>query len=227
VAAAKPVERKGFMSTSLGAPDTVSFSLFRETTRSIMRGMKTPFSTTMGTALAFNTLSTGLINANVANTSIAGLSEFPSFAAIFDEFFVTHIKVKYEPRSMFQYQPSTTPGTNTTSTGLVCTALHHGVSAYSSAATAMENATSRVFHTATPWIYTWINVESPRSTVVVAPETSSATSTQSWCLTASTAAGLYTGLVQFLNSSAIGTGSAMVTVGDVFVTYSLMFRLRA
>jgi len=213
--------------TTLVAPDTVSFGLFRDTTRSLLRSMRRPYSTVLATAVTLNTLTSGKVNGAISNSSLAGLSEFPSFATLFDEFFITRFVVRFAPVSRYQYPVNALPTLGVTSAGLTLTALHHGVPGYSTSATAMENATTSVLNTSDPWSYTWSNVERPSVSTVVAPETSAATPTQGWCLTSATPAALYTGNVQLLTDDVIGPGGTMITIGRLYVLYHVMFRLRA
>jgi hypothetical protein len=180
----------------------------------------------LGSSAGMNTSGAGLVNLNTSNATIHSLGEWSAWSTLFDEFFVLAIEIQFVPTSMFQYGIGAAPGTTLTSVPITVTSLHHGVSSYSTTATAMENATTRVHSTATPWTYVWKNVENPRSGVVVSPELSGSVATQNWCLTAATPAALYTGLVQYLGDDVLGPASA-TQFGRVLIRYDLLFRLRA
>lgn len=185
-----------------------------------------PMRVYLGNSASMVTTGSGSVNLNTSNSSLSSLGEWGSWAALFDEFFVLAIEIEFVPTSMFQYGIGYAAGTNLTSVPITVTSLHHGVSAYSSMATAMENATTKVRNTATPWRYTWKNVESPRSGIVISPELSGAVATQGWCLTAATPAALYTGFVQYLGSDILGPASS-TQFGRVLIRYEVLFRLRA
>ena len=60
------------------------------------------YSMSSGWAASFATLSDGKINHDVQNLSLpVAVSDFPSLAFLFDEFFITSMTVRYEPFSRY------------------------------------------------------------------------------------------------------------------------------
>jgi hypothetical protein len=168
----------------------------------------------------------GAVNLVTSMNTIEALSEWSAFSTLFDEFFLTSCEIHYVPTSRYQFNIGTAPGTNLTNIPLTVTSLHHGVGAYSTQATAMENSSTMVCSSGDPWKYTWENVESSKSTVLPSPSTSSPLATQGWCLTAAAAAALYTGQVLYLGGQTLGPASAS-TFGQVLFRYRVLFRVRA
>jgi len=194
-------------------------------TKSLLHGA---YRTVLGTVVVANTSLVGVINFSIMNSNLSGLTDFPLFASLFDEFFVHSAHVTFVPRSRYQYVPATTsPGTSVVNTLLTMTQLFHGVGGYASAATAMENATTKIFSTADPFSFWWRNNESPAGGVVVNSSSSGVLPSQGWCLTASGPASLYQGNIQGLGATPIGPGTGVVSFADIAVQYDVTFRNRA
>jgi len=194
--------------------------------RSIV-GSKGRYRTCLGTVVAFNTSSVGVLNSVISNSNIASLSEWSAFASLFDEFFVHRTWMRFEPRNRYQFPVTAGPSVSTCNCLLTVTPLFHGTSGYSSAGTAMNNRLTAVRSTADPFDFEWVNNERSSGGVVVSPTTSLPLPTQSWCLTTTAAAMLYTGQIQLLGATAVGPATGVVTVGDIAVLYDISFRVRA
>lgn len=196
--------------------------------RSLGRGKSAgmiKISTQLGTSLDFVTLGTGQINASVAVATIASVTEFPLWASLFDEYFVTRMRVVYVPFNRYQFNSVTPPATTETSVPFTSYPLFHGVSAYGTMAASVENG-GVAFHTsADPFTVHWVNNESPSSGVMVNPSTSVAGPTQGWCLTSATPAAAYQGSINFLSSALLGTAAAKA-FGNLFVKWEVIFRVR-
>lgn len=155
--------------------------------------------TELGTVAVLTTSAAGLVNTVFANTGLAAVAEFPSFALLFEEFFIHSMTLHYQPLNQFQTQPLMSFALPATGL-LVGVPLFHGGSSYTTTADMCANGQLAVMHSGVPWTMKWKNNESPVGGIVVSPATSSSTPTQSWCLTAATPAALYQGRLQIRNN---------------------------
>jgi hypothetical protein len=197
--------------------------------RTMMRSIfaTNPYRTRLGQVFAFNSSGVGVLNSVISNLNIVSLPEFSSFQGIFDEFFVHAIKASYVPRSRYQFPIASPPTTTTTNCLLTATPLYHGTAGYTSASNAMNNSLTEVHSSGDPFVSWWENNEDPSMGIMVSPSVTLPTASQSWCSTVTAAASLYEGQIQYLGSTPIGAGAAVVTVGDFAVTYDIAFRVRA
>jgi hypothetical protein len=220
------VERKVGMSVVTEPAPVVSLSLLRGMARSFLSPSKV-YPATLGWTASAQTMGTGAINNNIAVSVVATvLSEFVSFAALFDEFYVKSMTVRFEPLSRYNSIPTAVVGVSQTSVPLVSVPLFNGASAYSSMVAATENRLATVHSSSDAFTAKWTNTTSSKDTVVVNASTSLATPVQGWCLTSATPASGYTGFIMFISSSALGSTSVQ-TYGQYFVKWNLLFRLRA
>jgi hypothetical protein len=197
--------------------------------RTVLRSiyMTNPYRTRLGVTLAFNSSSVGVLNSAISCSGAASLTEFPSFATIFDEFFVHGMITTFIPRNRYQFPVTAGPSVSTCNCLLTVTPLYHGTGGYVSSSAAMNNSLTAVHSTADPFGFTWRNNEDPDVGIMVSPSITLPTACQSWCSTNSTAAVLYEGQIQYLGAAAIGPGTGVVTVGDFAVSYDISFRVRA
>jgi len=200
----------------------------------LMRGMLTgksgrskEYRMTLRTSATFLTSATGVLNSVIPVANLAAITEFASFAVLFDEFFVKSMTVDYTPVNEYQFPVGTSPSTNQTSTDMARVSLWHGATGYSTYNSLVENATMSHSSSMKRWAHTWRNNESPQGGIVVTSSTSSAVPSQGWCLTAATPAAAYTGSIQTLGVTALGTGSASVFLGTAVVSWDVLFRARA
>lgn len=198
-------------------------SMLRGVLRSQFSGKEYAFM--MASSPTVSSSGAGLINSIIAVNSIASISEFASFAAIFDEFFVHSMVCRWIPLSRYQYQVGSAPTTNTISTLVTSTSLFHGASAYINVGGALTNPTTRFNGSTDPWTHKWMNNEDPKSGVTVSSTSGSGTVSQGWCLTAPTNAGSYAGQVQYLSGS--GTFEFSTVIAQVATRYNVYFRCRA
>jgi len=176
-----------------------------------------------GTSIAIVANGSGFVNAVIAVSNVAGLSEFSSYATLFGEFFVTKMDVLYQPQSIY----GSWPAASTAATGqpLGVLSLHHGITAPTTLALAAPNASIKYAHTGNPWKYRWVNIDDRKARVVTSPLAGASVPTQSWCLTDSTASASYTGQVQFISPTNVGVPAA-TQLGNFLVKWEVYFRNR-
>jgi len=192
-----------------------------------MRGLlgKRTMRTGLGYISTVITQSTGAINQTISVSGVASTSEFAACAALFDEFYVHSMTLTYEPLDQFQDQPVASLA-SPSSSAIYGAPLYHGASTYTSASVMANNVGFRVLYSGRPWRMVWKNNESSKSTVASSSTTSTPLPCQGWCLTNSSAAVLYTGLIQLRNNTVLGTALSS-TVGDLAVQYDVEFRARS
>jgi hypothetical protein len=193
---------------------------------SLLRG-GTHYRTRIGLVGSMTTSGTGAINSTITNASLAGVAEFVSFSAVFDEFFIHGFTAEYKPFNQFQTNPSSSLPSALYASGMILGApLYHGAASYASATAMASNIHVRCLSTASPFDITWKNNESSKSTVVTSSSTSAPTATQSWCLTSASSAALYQGLYQFRTNTVLANVIS-TTVGDFLIRWDVSFRARA
>jgi hypothetical protein len=170
--------------------------------------------------------SAGFINASIAVNTVASVTEFASYAALFREFFVKSMWVHYQPQSRYQGPigfVSSPTLTQASGQPLLVAPIHHGITPPSTVGALAENPEVRHKNTSDPWTARWLNIEKP--TAVISPVASTGVPTQNWCLSDSTSAAAYTGSLLFLSQSVTGAPSSSV-IGQFLVQYELIFRYR-
>jgi hypothetical protein len=192
-----------------------------------MRSGKT-IAVELGTYISLPLSAAGFINATIAVSTVSSVTEFASFAALFREFFVKSMTLKYMPQSRYQgpigFVNSPTL-TQAAGQPFLVLPVHHGVSPPTTVAAAAENMDVRHVSTFDPFTFTWKNLEKSSVDTVISPVTGTATPTQGWCLSDSTAASAYTGAILFLSQAATGSVSSAI-VGQFLVRYKVLFRYR-
>lgn len=179
----------------------------------------------VGTALSFATNGSGLINTVIQNgPQLVTLARFTALSGIFDEFFVNKVVVRYRPYNRYQIQPGTT-GTQRTSVSMNWASLQHDAVPYSVPADMVVNPTYHVSTTDQDVDFTWRNVERHSDSTVVVPDRATPAFTQSWCLTGTANASLYTGQVQVLGPAGTPMASA-TTIGAIAVHWDILWRCR-
>jgi hypothetical protein len=168
----------------------------------------------------------GFVNASIAVSTVAAVTEFASYAALFREFYVKTMAVHYQPQSRYQGPIGfVSSPTLTQSAGqpLVVAPLHHGVTPPGSVSLLAENPEASHKNTADPWTFRWKNIEKPSA--VISPVASTGVATQNWCLSDSTSSAAYTGALLFLSLTTTGSPSSSV-IGQFLVQYEVLFRYR-
>jgi hypothetical protein len=219
-----PSDSKAMVAGSPSSPDYKSYTMTRELLRNTFRAFP-PYLTALSTTLTLNTSGVGVLNTTVSNTSVAGLTEFTSFAAIFDEFFIKSFELVFIPHNYRLAPVGTTSGTNLCNCPIAVVSLQHATPTYSTMSSALEHETARAVSSGERWNHRWVNSEKP--SVVISPQTSTATASQNWCLTSGSTAAAYTGQVQMIATDALGTGGTVVAIGRVMVRWVVKFRIRA
>jgi len=185
----------------------------------------------IGYAYNIVTNGSGFLNTGSPNSNLSSLTEFTSFAGLFSEFFILAQVGHYSPYSRYNIpggntQPSggsTYTQIQSTATGLV--SLFHDQASHTNVNTMVTSPTFKLVNTGDPWDCVWINNENPSSDVVTS-SSGTAVATQSWCSTATTPAGAYTGTIQILGSQSLPM-SVSCTVGLLAVKWHILWRNRA
>ncbi len=174
-------------------------------------------------AANLTTNGSGLIAAALTVSSVAAASSFTSLAALFDEFYVEKLDVKYQPATRYQVLPSTTTSEfNGTALGLASTYLD--TVAYTNINQMPANPTFKFVHTSSPFTFVWRNNVKRKSAVSV--ETSSSLPSLSWVRTNASTAQYYGGTVQIIGSASSAMHASTV-VGVICFRADCWFRSKA
>jgi hypothetical protein len=168
----------------------------------------------------------GIINSSVAANVCTGAAEFSPLSMLFNEFFIQDFELEWIPAFMNTGILGTAVvSSQTLNLPIGVASYHHGAILPTSLAGLTTNPTFRYFNSGMPFKYTWKNVEDPNSEVVVAVDASSTTPSQGWCLTASSPAEQYSGVVLILSNSS-PTMSTGTTLGSFVYRANVLFRTR-
>jgi hypothetical protein len=177
----------------------------------------------LATVLNMSSSGTGIVNSIIATSSIQFNGDFIALSGVFNEFFVSEMRVAWEPVSMYNFPLTGTAATSVSSLPLGVASLQHSQPVYTSLATMAENYEYAHHNTGRPFAFKWKNVESKNSTVVVAP-VSTGSPVQSWAMCTDVAS--YTGTLQFLTQSAPPALPVTQVLGTFLVEYLVWFRVR-
>ena len=200
-----------------------------------------PYRTKLSTVGVFTTNSSGVLNVQIATSSVANTAEWSTINALFDEFYVHAFELMYEPfnkHGSIGVSSSGTPGaeviTATTgasyvySVGCIAVALFSTPAYYSTSAGMINNPNARVLHTGDSWRFAWRNnvrfdLHGPTATL-----SSSAQGWQGWSYVSDTANLGGALQVRAINDQAMGTGSTnVINTGNYVLRYDVSFRSRA
>jgi hypothetical protein len=201
--------------------DTKESSLLRTTMSRMFAGKIYDFRLTV--ALNISSSGTGAVNSAINNSVLSTTPDFIALTGVFNEFFITRFNVKYEPVSMYNYPLTGAIGTNVSSLPIGLADLQHGQLAYSSLSLMTNNFRFALNNTGRPFEYSWINTESPSSTVLPSLAASGA-ATQSWCLV--TDAASYAGTMQVLSQPSPPNLPVSAVLGVFLVEWYVKFRVR-
>lgn len=148
----------------------------------------------IATTLGLSTTALTGINAVVQASTLSGLSGFIALQALFNEFFVVGMTLKFMPLAMFQYPGSAPVATQNPNQPLGICQLQGTEPAYATCFTMANNRSFKWASTAIPWTYTWRNVN--RYKFSESPLSSTAPTYAAWC--PMSAAANYLGQVQFI-----------------------------
>jgi hypothetical protein len=174
----------------------------------------------LSSAVTMSSSGTGIVNSTLGANTVTSVTEFTSFGAIFDEYFVRGFTAHWMPVARYQGPLTWVPGTNLNSMPIGCATLQHSASAYTALGQMGSNSRFAYHSTGDPFTYSWRNVESPTS--VNLDITSG--NTQSWALTNGSVN--YTGFVQFLSNSAPPALPVSTVLGTFVVVFDVLFRCR-
>jgi hypothetical protein len=198
--------------------DTAESKLLRNTLATLFSDGQYAFK--LKTALNMSSSGTGIVNSVIAMSALSSTSEFVALASVFGEFFITQCDVVWEPVSMYNYPLTGTAATTVSSLPIGCSDLQHAQPAYTSMGAMTNNRRYAHHNTGRPFKYSWLNTESPSSTVM-ASQTAAA---QGWVPSANGSA--YSGFLQFLSQSAPPALPATQVLGTFAVCWHVLFRVR-
>jgi hypothetical protein len=186
--------------------------------RSLFSNKVYPFR--ISTALNMSSSAGGIINSLIGTSVVQSAADYTSLSAIFEEFFITRIYVKWEPISQYQFPLTGLPdGKTVANVPVGCANLLNLAPAYTSMTNMSNNFKYQHSSSGTPFSYEWINDQSPNGGVL-----STTATTQTWCST--TSGQTYTGAMQFISQSA-PPGLPVSTVLGVFaVHFEVLMRTR-
>jgi hypothetical protein len=197
-----------------------------------------PYRTRLPLQGNFPTNGSGVLNVTTANASLAGVSEWSSISALFDEYFIHGFTVHYIPYNNLGGGVGYSAGATVTG-GIALTAdtqinnaamlvccLFNNAPVYSSASAMAANATATIKNTSKSWTYSWRNnvrFDKRGENVTMG----STIGYQGWTNTSSPSS--YGGAIQYriLNDAQIGTGSAVVNLGSYITMWDVSFRARS
>jgi len=195
-----------------------------------------PYRTKIALFGSLNTNSSGLLNVLYDMSSFTSVTEWSSIAVLFDQVFPHSMVIRFAPRNIASgatgsgsgvaaLAAGATSALANTNLGLVAIAGFGTNAAYGSALNMLNNPNRRLAHSAKPWSYTW------RNNVKFEPHGLALVTTtggwQGWT-DVSNAANIG-GFVQVrgFNDATFGSGSGVVTLADVVLTFDISLRVRA
>jgi hypothetical protein len=198
-----------------------------------------PYRTRLATTTTFATSALGAINELLLNTSLSGVSQWSSVILLFDQFFIHSMTVRFMPRNVMgggwgsgvaanAVTTAPTGGTNVSieNAALQMVALFGTNTGYTSAAAMVNNPNLKVTHSSRPWSYVWRNNVrfDPHGIALSAAVT---TGWQGWSDVGALAD--YGGAIQIrpVNDVALGSGGAILTLGDLILSFDVSLRVRA
>jgi hypothetical protein len=197
-----------------------------------------PYRTRLPLQGNFPTNGSGVLNVTTANASLAGVSEWASISALFDEFFIHSFTVRFIPYNNLGGGVGYSAGALTTG-GITATAdtqinncamlvccLFNNAPTYTTASAMAANATAAIKYSSKSWTYSWRNsVRFDRRGENVTM--GSTIGYQGWTNTSSPSS--YGGAIQyrFLNDAVVGSGSAVVNLGSYITYWDVSFRARS
>lgn len=181
--------------------------------------------------------STGTVNFQLACSTINVVQEWVSISALFDEFFLHSLTVKYFPNNRHSTNPTgaTLPASTVVSTtatspacnsaGLAAVCLFSAPAYYSTSAGMMNSPTKKLVMSDAPWSYTWRNnVRFDPHGICILPGGN--IGWQSWMYVTATAD--LGGAIQIraINDQVMAGGTTSV-LGTYVGSYDVSFRVRA
>jgi len=180
----------------------------------------------------------GALAVTIAPTTLSSVGEWSSIAALFDQFFLHSMTIRFMPRNVVGGGWGSSGGANATTTAptggtnaaiqnaaIQIVALFGTNSGYSTALAMVNNPNLKMAHTAHPWTYAWRNnVRFDRR-----GDAASFVSLgwQGWLDIGATAD--LGGLVQIraVNDVLLGSTTGIQTYGDLLISFDVSLRARA
>jgi len=198
-------------------PSPVSSSV-QSVVMNLFKGRQYRFN--LSTCFNMSSSGTGIINSAINVAALASNPSFTALSGVFSEFFVTRMDVHWQPVSRYNGPIGTAIATTASSLPIGLASLQHGIAAYTSLSNMTENQHYAYSNTSDPFSYSWINVESPSSTVL----TNSSGVSQGWELTGN--ASSYSGTIQILSQPAPPGLPPSAVLGTFTTFYDVLFRVR-
>jgi hypothetical protein len=207
--------------------------------KGIMFKADKPYRCKLAYGASFQTSAIGVVNVSVATTAINTVGEWSSIDALFDQFFIHSITVKFYPRNIQGGGMGSSgtaasvgplnPGADSvvTNAAVVGVCVFGAGNSYSTAGPMLSNPSHKVMHTSKPFTYVWRNNVRFEPHGIALGWNVSGAGWQGWMDI--TGVSNYGGFMQFriLDDLTIGSGSATVVMGDFAVYFDVSFRARA
>jgi len=239
----RPTDQNGAMELqanehSSGKPGDPAFRMALGMLKGVLFKRDEPYRTYLPLQGLFSTNGSGVVNLTISNLSLASTAEWATITALFDEFYVHTIVFKFVPVNvagggMGQCGSAGVVGPQTaiadtsyTNCGLLCCCLFNAGAQYTSASAMAANATIAIKHTGKGFTYKWRNNVRFEKHGLAIP-TISGGGWSGWMNVGGVAQ--YGGNIQFrtLNDQVVGSGSAIVNMGQYIARYEVSFRCRS
>lgn len=217
------------VSSVTGQPSRPVLGASLEAARMLLRSTQGPggssktYAFMQSTTLTMTSSGAGIVNTTVLNSVLGLTTDFPSWAVLFDEFFIVKCHAQWQPNSRYNYPGGATGSALTNASaplGMAC--IYHGGASYTGLAEMSNDSTFKLQNTAVPFSYTWINNERYQGGVDY-QVASATTPIQGWCQTGSPL--YYQGFMQFMSPP--GANLPVTTLLGVFIVHwHLRFRIR-
>jgi hypothetical protein len=198
-----------------------------------------PYRSRLSLLGTLETTALGVLNATFASTLLSSVTQWSSIDALFDQFFLHSIIFRYMPRNVMgggwgsgnaanAVTTSPTGGSNASieNAALQIVALFGTAGGYTSASAMVNNPNLKLTHSSKSWTYVWRNNVrfDPHG---IALGSAITTGWQGWSDIGAVAdlGGLTQ--VRTINDLTLGTGSAILMLGDLFISFDVSFRARA
>jgi hypothetical protein len=201
--------------------DTKESDLLRSTMSRMFAGRE--YSFRIASAYTMSSSGAGSVNSVLANSSLTSNADFIALSGVFNEFFIEMFRIDWQPVSMFNYPLTGVAATSVSSLPLIAASLQHAQASYTNLPSATTADGVTYTNTGLPFKHSWVNPESPKSTVVVAPVLTGGPC-QSWAQVGDIAS--YTGSVQLISPSAPPAIIASQVLGSFMVEWLVRFRVR-
>jgi hypothetical protein len=176
----------------------------------------------LATVLNMSSSGGGIVNSTLATSTLGSVTEFASFQAIFNEFFLQHMRVKWQPNSLYNGPMTYLPATTVASLPIGITDLQHSQNAYSSLTNMSDSPGIQFANTGKEFVHIWKNIENHND--VSLPYVPGTSTVQGWAQVSN--ASLYSGMLQIISQAAPPGLPVSSVLGTFLVEYDVYFRNR-